>query len=317
MDSYDSSADSDDPDAAAAAEEAKAQIAEQIAQVEAQKSEYEAQKTELETKLGELNQNLSDQENLINDLNEEYQNIEKSLFEVCSPETKEALLSLDNKKAELGTIKADRADAVKKVLDEAKASLEEVNGVFNDRKAKADAMQYRNSDPGKVVEYVRELMSQNLNPGDIYKMITSNKDTYEVDYSDGLHGKFVLDENGERIQRDHMSFDNDAYCGEFAYLAYVEGMGYDNMPEWLQTCYYRSAYGYDVAGRGHEVSIENAKAGDVLTYDWDGDGRSDHVAIFAGIDSEGYVVSVEGNTELGPVAQCRRNKYQVHGCYSV
>ena len=316
MDSYDS-VDSEDPDAAAAAEEAKAQIAEQISQEEAKKTELETQKGELETKLGDLNQNLADQENLIGDLNKEYQDIEQQLFEVCSPETKEALLALDSKKAAVGTVKTDRINEVKKVLDESKASLEEVQAAYNDRKAKSDAMQYRNSDPEKVVEYVRELMEQHLNPSDIYNMLRSCDKTYEVDYSDGLKGKFILDENGEKIQRDHMSVDMGLYCGEFAYYAYVESMGYENMPEWLQTCYYRSAYGFDVAGRGHEVNIEDAKPGDVITYDWNGDGRSDHVAIFAGIDKDGNVISVEGNTEKGPVAECRRSKYQVHGCYSV
>lgn len=317
MDSYDGAGDSEDPEAAAAAEAAKQQIAQQIAQEEAKKAELKTQKGELETKLGDLNQNLSDQENLLNDLNKEYQKIEQELFKVCSPETQAALLSLDTKKAEAAQVKADRISAVKQVLADSKSSLEEVNSAYNDRKAKSDAMQYRNSDPSKVVDYVRELMEQHLNPSDIYSMLRSCKDTYEVDYSDGLKGQFILDENGEKIQRDHMSVDMDAYCGEFAYLAYVESMGYENMPEWLQTCYYRSAYGYDVAGRGHEVDINNAKPGDVLTYDWNGDGRSDHVAIFAGIDDEGYVISVEGNTENGPVAQCRRSKSYVHGCYSV
>ncbi|MBR6163854.1 CHAP domain-containing protein [bacterium] len=316
MDSYDG-ADSEDPEAAAAAEAAKAQIAEQISQEEAKKTELETQKGELETKLNDLNQNLSDQENLLGDLNKEYQDIEQELFNVCSPETKAALLSLDTKKAAVGEVKADRISAVKQTLAESKASLEEVNSAYNDRKAKSDAMQYRNSDPSKVVDYVRELMEQHLNPSDIYNMLRSCKDTYEVDYSNGLKGQFVLDENGEKIQRDHMSVDMDAYCGEFAYYAYVEGMGYDNMPEWLQTCYYRSAYGFDVAGRGHEVDVSQAKPGDVITYDWNGDGRSDHVAIFAGIDSQGNIISVEGNTERGPVAQCKRTKDQVHGCYSV
>lgn len=68
------------------------------------------------------------------------------------------------------------------------------------------------------------------------------------------------------------------------------------------------------AGRkaGKLVSAANAKAGDVVLFDWEGDGTSDHVG-FVERNSGGVLRTIEGNTNNGAVARRTRSYGTVCG----
>lgn len=68
------------------------------------------------------------------------------------------------------------------------------------------------------------------------------------------------------------------------------------------------------AGRkaGKLVSAANAKPGDVVLFDWEGDGTSDHVG-FVERNSGGVLYTIEGNTNNGAVARRTRSYGTVCG----
>lgn len=61
----------------------------------------------------------------------------------------------------------------------------------------------------------------------------------------------------------------------------------------------------DVGGRG--IPASNLSAGDLVAFDWDGDGVGDHVGIVEQAHGGGVYTTIEGNTSGGVVA--RRTRY--------
>lgn len=57
--------------------------------------------------------------------------------------------------------------------------------------------------------------------------------------------------------------------------------------------------------RGKTVAVRNAQPGDVVLFDWEGDGTSDHVGIVEG-NNGSYLQCIEGNTNNGVVARRTR-----------
>ena len=50
---------------------------------------------------------------------------------------------------------------------------------------------------------------------------------------------------------------------------------------------------------GLQVPAESARYGDIVIFDWDHDGRGDHVGLLEERDRDGNFVCIEGNTSLG------------------
>lgn len=61
----------------------------------------------------------------------------------------------------------------------------------------------------------------------------------------------------------------------------------------------------DVGGRG--IPPQNLEPGDLVAFDWDGDGVGDHVGIIEAAHGGGVYTTIEGNTSGGVVA--RRTRY--------
>lgn len=86
------------------------------------------------------------------------------------------------------------------------------------------------------------------------------------------------------------------YCAMFAsYCLDWAGVPCAGMP---------SAYCPDIVSAGEEagatVSCEDAEAGDLVLFDWDGDGLADHIGIVEMNHSgDGYMTTIEGNTSSG------------------
>jgi hypothetical protein len=53
--------------------------------------------------------------------------------------------------------------------------------------------------------------------------------------------------------------------------------------------------------------------GDIVIYDWDGNGRSDHIGIVSRGVVQGYVMAVEGNAGAGEVVEARRAMATIKG----
>ena len=86
------------------------------------------------------------------------------------------------------------------------------------------------------------------------------------------------------------------YCAMFAsYCLDWAGVTCAGMP---------SAYCPDIVSAGEDVgatvSCEDAEAGDLVLFDWGGDGLADHIGIVEeNHPSDGYMTTIEGNTSSG------------------
>lgn len=67
---------------------------------------------------------------------------------------------------------------------------------------------------------------------------------------------------------------------------------------------------FRAAGRWHSDSPE---VGDLVLYDWDGDGWSDHIGMVAKVDGDGTFYAWEGNTDEGVVRLKHRSFTYVRG----
>ncbi|MDD3238475.1 MAG: CHAP domain-containing protein, partial [Candidatus Gastranaerophilales bacterium] len=101
-------------------------------------------------------------------------------------------------------------------------------------------------------------------------------------------------------------FDSGAWCADFVRMALGEGVGLDNLPDWYKNssnpAYCPTLYS-EASAAGAVIDISQAKPGDMVLFDWDGDNNSDHVGIL--VDSgDGYnIKTIEGNTS-GSSSSC-------------
>lgn len=94
-------------------------------------------------------------------------------------------------------------------------------------------------------------------------------------------------------------FDPGAWCADFVRMAYGEGVGLENLPEWYQNsanpAYCPQLYS-EAKQNNAIVSVNEAKPGDMVLFDWDGDGNADHVGILENTGNGTTINTVEGNT---------------------
>lgn len=100
----------------------------------------------------------------------------------------------------------------------------------------------------------------------------------------------------ERTGEPYFGMSGVPYCAMFAsYCLDWAGVTCAGMP---------SAYCPDIVNAGMDagaaVSCEDAEAGDLVLFDWGGDGLADHVGIVEeNHPGEGYMTTIEGNTSTG------------------
>ena len=118
-------------------------------------------------------------------------------------------------------------------------------------------------------------------------------------------------------------FDSGAWCADFVRMALGEGVGDENLPDWYKNVD-NKAYcpSIQAAGEGHKVSAEEAETGDIVLYDWDGDGNADHVGLFVDNgDGSSTITAIEGNTSGAGGSSCveekSRGRGNILGIYSM
>ena len=64
---------------------------------------------------------------------------------------------------------------------------------------------------------------------------------------------------------------------------------------WQQTAYCPNVYNWGIR-RGLVIPYEQAQYGDIVLFDWDADGEADHIGFVEGMNSDGSLCTLEGNT---------------------
>ena len=105
-------------------------------------------------------------------------------------------------------------------------------------------------------------------------------------------------------------FDYGAWCADFVYFVLGSTMG-GNLPDWYKNCS-NKAYcpTIDAAGKaaGAKVGINQAQPGDLVLFDWDGDGVADHIGILVDRGDGQTITTIEGNTSGAGGGSCVSTK---------
>ena len=101
-----------------------------------------------------------------------------------------------------------------------------------------------------------------------------------------------------------------------------EGVGKENLPDWYLNCNMAYCPSIQKNGKGHTVSAEEAQTGDIVLYDWNGDGSADHVGLFVDNgDGSSTITAIEGNTSGAGGSSCveekSRERGKILGIYSL
>lgn len=139
-----------------------------------------------------------------------------------------------------------------------------------------------------------------------------------IDLAKQFEGK-TQDEMREIMRAKGYQFDNGAWCADFVSFIASQTIGEENLPDWYKNC--NRAYCPDIMRNAQAnnafVGAEQAQAGDAVLFDWDGDGNADHIGYVIGVNGDGTVETIEGNTSGNnsgsQVASKKRNSGNILG----
>ncbi|WP_040790310.1 C40 family peptidase [Nocardia paucivorans] len=94
---------------------------------------------------------------------------------------------------------------------------------------------------------------------------------------------------------------NDAWCASFSTWVWKTA-GYNI--KWTNKNYVPAIWN-DAKSQGWAGHVSTAQPGDMIIFDWQGDGNPDHVGIVEAVDATGRIHTIEGNSSN----QLRRNSY--------
>lgn len=120
------------------------------------------------------------------------------------------------------------------------------------------------------------------------------------------------------------AFHKGLWCADFVAMVLGESMG-ENLPSWYKDIT-NKAYCPNIqqAGKQYKISAEEAQTGDIVLFDWDNDGKANHVGIFVDNgDGSTTIRTIEGNTvnestrSYSSVEEQIRDRKTVLGIYSI
>ena len=254
----------------------------------------------------------------------------KKLEEENSKE-KQAIQQAETKKQQLET---QKQELLSKTLNDSTGFAKGVGSSQAVEQMKEQIAQYDTkiadirSEKNEKVATIRE---------EIKELNVQLQDAKQKDERDGfmrensfLSGEDVLDlakqfegktqaEMREIMRNAGYQFDDGAWCADFVSYIASQTIGEENLPDWYKNC--NRAYCPDIMKNAQAnnafVGAEQAQPGDAVLFDWDGDGNADHIGYVIGMNDDGTVQTIEGNTSRdnagSQVATKKRNSGNILG----
>lgn len=233
-----------------------------------------------------------DDETCLDALNQQMQDLETQIAEKY-PELQEYMKAYDDAKTEYSDTKAEMTTNAKNAVAESQSYVNEVQTAINNFDNRESEKDYTINDLQGAIDWARKY------------------DNYSQSEIRGIFAELGY------------QFDENLWCADFVRMALGEGVGDENLPEWYQNCP-NKAYCPSIqsSGEGHQVSAEDAQPGDIVLFDWDGDGEADHVGLFIDNgDGSSTITTIEGNTSGEGGSSCveeqARYRNTVLGIYSM
>lgn len=266
-------ASSDDPDEQAAID---AQIAALEGQVQAARTAEEQAKEELENskeKLEALEGEKANLEDELEALNAEKEQFEATILQQIGPNIAEAMNNYNNAKNSLNEYKQTAAQNAKTRIENAQNEVSEIEKVITDNKNRSDSIEYSPNIMGKNI--VQEALKY-------------------LDYNEA-NGKA-----DEFLYKWHSSSRQTGWCA--AFVSYVMEQVSKNtsseIPNWYQEIenqYWQVNVHRAAEKAGALIEQDQAQSGDIVLFDYDGDGTMQHIGIVYAIEGD-TMYTIEGNS---------------------
>lgn len=266
-------ASSDDPEEQAAID---AQIAALEGQVQAARTAEEQAKEELENSKEKLEALEGEKDNLegeLETLNAEKEQFEASILQQIGPNIAEAMNNYNNAKNSLNEYKQTAAQNAKTRIDAAQNEVSEIEKVITDNKNRSASIEFSPNIMGKNI--VQEALKY-------------------IDYNEA-NGKA-----DEFLYKWHSSSRQTGWCA--AFVSYVMEQVSKNtnseVPNWYQEIenqYWQVNVHRAAEKAGALIEQDQAQSGDIVLFDYDGDGTMQHIGIVYAIEGN-TMYTIEGNS---------------------
>ena len=266
-------ASSDDPEEQAAID---AQIAALEGQVQAARTAEEQAKEELENSKEKLEALEGEKDNLegeLETLNAEKEQFEASILQQIGPNIAEAMNNYNNAKNSLNEYKQTAAQNAKTRIDAAQNEVSEIEKVITDTKNRSASIEFSPNIMGKNI--VQEALKY-------------------LDYNEA-NGKA-----DEFLYKWHSSSRQTGWCA--AFVSYVMEQVSKNtsseIPNWYQEIenqYWQVNVHRAAEKAGALIEQDQAQSGDIVLFDYDGDGTMQHIGIVYAIEGN-TMYTIEGNS---------------------
>lgn len=250
-----------------------AQIASLRSEIEAAKAAEEAAKTALEeakTKLETLEQEKSTLETELNGLNQEKTSIESKIID-AEPRMEAAINNYNKQKEAFNNQKTKSIDNAKAEISEAQSDVTEIKTVINENKNRNSTIEYSDNFLGKdIIQYALQFLGYN-----------------ESDTSADIF-----------LEKWHSSSSQTGWCAAFVSYVYEHMKSADQIPQWYQDIenqYWQVNVHNAAKEAGAIIDSSEAKMGDIVLYDYNGDGTMQHIGIVVAMEGN-KMITIEGNS---------------------
>lgn len=261
---------SDDPDEQAQIDAQISRLEGEVAAARAAESEAEAQLKEEEEKLDKLEEEKARLEDELDELNAQKSEIEAKIIET-EPNIKEAIQIYNDKKKQADAVKETVLNNAKNAVEVAQQDVVAVKELINDNENRNLSLEYSSNFVGRdIAQFAMEFLGYN-----------------EADASADIF-----------LEKWHSSSSQTGWCAAFVSYIYEHMPSSDKIPQWykdIENQYWQVNVHRAAEEAGAIIDSSQAETGDIVLYDYDGDGTMQHIGIVLAVEGN-KLITIDGNS---------------------
>ncbi len=261
---------SDDPDEQAQIDAQISRLEGELAAARAAESEAEAQLKEEEEKLDKLEEEKARLEDELDELNAQKSEIEAKIIET-EPNIKEAIQIYNDKKKQADAAKETVLNNAKNAVEVAQQDVVAVKELINDNENRNLSLEYSSNFVGRdIAQFAMEFLGYN-----------------EADASADIF-----------LEKWHSSSSQTGWCAAFVSYIYEHMPSSDKIPQWykdIENQYWQVNVHRAAEEAGAIIDSSQAETGDIVLYDYDGDGTMQHIGIVLAVEGN-KLITIDGNS---------------------
>lgn len=261
---------SDDPDEQAQIDAQISRLEGEVAAARAAESEAEAQLKEEEEKLDKLEEEKARLEDELDELNAQKSEIEAKIIET-EPNIKEAIQIYNDKKKQADAAKETVLSNAKNAVEVAQQDVVAVKELINDNENRNLSLEYSSNFVGRdIAQFALEFLGYN-----------------EADASADIF-----------LEKWHSSSSQTGWCAAFVSYIYEHMPSSDKIPQWykdIENQYWQVNVHRAAEEAGAIIDSSQAETGDIVLYDYDGDGTMQHIGIVLAVEGN-KLITIDGNS---------------------